>query len=190
MSDVMRAYGMYCGDLTPKEIAALASKGVHPDAIGWGDGQRKQFAVKAATVKWEGELWFDFAGVDGKRAAIIVCLDDQSQPADLAAWSPVDDRVGLCWGNVAMIGQEQALLPRLDGSKLWVHASPLDWLMHRRAGVVIVNHDAARPMLVAASPITVKTAALRATLDDKWKAPRVQVFDVGIAEATIDGGVS
>jgi hypothetical protein len=183
----MRAYGMHCRDLSLKELAALAAKDVHPDVLGWGDGR---FAIKAATVKWDGELWFDFAP-EGKRSAIIVCLDEHGQPADLAAWSPADGRTGLCWGNIAMIGQEQVgVVPRLDGDKLWVHPSPLEWLLHRRAGVVIINHEAARPILVGASPIAVKTGAMRAALEEKWRAPRIQVFEEGVAEATINGGVS
>ena len=187
MSDAMMMYARHCKDLTPKEVATLAGKGVHPDIVGWMEGH---FAVKAAPVRWEGEQWFDFAPDDGQRAAIIVCLDEHRQPADLAAWSPADDRVGLRWGNVAMIGQEQVHAPRLDGDKLWVHPSPLDWLAHRRAGVVILSHEAARPILVGASPLAVKTASFRAHLEDKWRAPRVQVFDLGVAEATLEGVVA
>ena len=184
MSDVMRAYGMHCRDLSPKELAALAAKDVHPDVLGWDGGS---FAVKAAPIRWEGECWFDFAA-DGRRAAIIVCSDEHGHPADLAAWSPSDDKVGLCWGRVAMIGQEQAHAPRLDGDKLWVHPSPLEWFLHRRAGVVIINHEAARPILVGASPIAVKTGALRAALEERWRLPRIQVFEMDVAEATLDGG--
>lgn len=187
MSEVMRAYGMHCNDLSPKEIAWLGAKGVHPDALGWGT---KHFAVKGAFVRWEGERWFEFANEeDGKRAAVIVCLDERGDASDLAAWSPADERLGLCWGNVQMIGQEQVALPRLNGDKLWVHESPLEWLIHRRAGVVVVDFDVARSVLFSASPIAVRSRALKATLEEKWM-PRIQVFDVGLAEAVLEGVAS
>ena len=182
MSEVLREYAMHCRDLAPKEMAALVARGIHPDALGWAGGQ---FAVKAANVRWDGERWFDFAGEHegGQRAAVIVCLDEAGQAADLAAWSPAGSRVALRQGAVAMLGQEQVVLPRLDGDRLWVHPSPAEWLEHRRVGVVIVNHDLARSALVAASPVAVKTMKHKADLEERWRAPRVQVFEVGVAEA-------
>ncbi len=180
MIDALRLYARHGRDLSPKEVAALAARGIHPDALGWG---QEQFAVKAATVRWEGP-WFDFAaGGDGQRAAIIVCLDEAAAAADLAAWSPADGRLALHFGRVAMIGEEQLPIPRLEGDKLWVHPSPAEWLAHRRAGVVIANYDRARALLAGASPVSVKTTTFKAHLEDRWRAPRIQVFEVGIAEA-------
>ena len=182
MSEVLREYAMHCRDLAPKEVAALVIRGIHPDALGWGNGQ---FAVKAAYVRWEGALWFDFATEHdgGQRAAVIMCLDEGGQAADLAAWSLAAGRLALRAGTVAMIGQEQISLPRVDGDRLWVHPSPVEWLEHRRVGVVIINYEMARPALVAASPLAVKTREHKAKLEERWRAPRVQVFDVGVAEA-------
>jgi hypothetical protein len=82
-----------------------------------------------------------------------------------------------------MIGQEQLSIPRFDGDRLWVHRTPAEWLAHRRVGVVILNYDRARMLLAAASPIAVKTKQHKADLEARWRAPRVQVFDVGVAEA-------
>lgn len=177
----LKLYAQHCRDLTPKETAALALRGIHSDVLGWRHGE--QFAIKAAPVRWDGP-WFDFASEgDGRRAAIIVCMDEAGAAADLAAWSPADERIALYFGNVAMIGEEQLSIPRLESDKLWIHASPADWLAHRRTGLVIANYDRAREMLAGCSPVAVKTPGLKALLEEKWRGPRIQVFDVGIAEA-------
>lgn len=177
----MRRYARHCRPLGLREMTALVARDIHPDALGWAG---EQFAVMAAGVRWEG-CWFDFATEQdgGKRAAIIVCLDERGQAADLAAWSPAEDKLALNFGNVAMLGEEQVSLPRLGGDKLWVHPSPVEWLVHRRAGVVIINYDRARSVLGGASPIAVKTAGHKADLESRWRMPRIQVFEVGVAEA-------
>jgi hypothetical protein len=179
VSEIMRLYGKHCRQLGPREMTALVAMDIHPDALGWGNGQ---FAVMASNVFWQGEFWFDFApNGEGARAAIIVCLGADGQAQDLAAWAPSEGRLALRWGHVAMIGEEQLTIPRLEGDRLWVHPSPAEWLAHRRAGVVIVNYDAARSRLP--SPIAVKTRQHKAELEERWRMPRIQVFDVGIAEA-------
>lgn len=182
MSDVTRLYAKHCRGLSPKEEASLVAKDVHPSALGWANDQ---WALRMAPVRWEGETWFDFAPEHegGKTAAIIVCLGADGQPADLAAWSMSENRLALHKGTLGMIGEEQLALPRLEGDKLWVHASPVEWLVHRRIGLVIVNYDAARRALVAASPIAVKTMGQKALMEERWRMPRIQVFDVGVAEA-------
>lgn len=174
MSDVTRAYAMHCTDLAPKEISWFAAKAVHPDALGWGD---KHFAIKAAAVKWESDRWFDF-DIEGKRAAIIVCRDERGDVADLCAWSPADGVAGLWLGHVAMLGEEAVLRPRADGDKLWVWPSPLEWLVHRRVGVVVLSAERARPLLVAGSPLAVLTREHKAALDALWQPPRVVVYDM------------
>ena len=179
---ITRLYAQHCRALSPKIEAALVAKEVHPVTLGWANNQ---WAVKMATVRWEGQCWFDFAPEQegGEVAAIIVCLGTDGQPADLAAWSLSKNRLALHEGAVSMVGEEQLCLPRQNGDRLWVHQSPTEWLVHRRVGVVIVNHDLARPALVAASPICVKTREHKAELEERWRMPRIQVFDVGVAEA-------
>jgi hypothetical protein len=174
MSDIMRAYGMYCKDLTPKSIAWLTAKNVHPDVLGWDNGG---FAIKAATVKWEGGQWFDFDPF-GPWALIIACRDERGDVADLCAWSPADGVAALWLGHVAMLGEEAVLRPRADGDKLWVWPSPMEWLVHRRVGVVVLSPERARPLLVAGSPLAVLTRQHKAALDELWQPPRVQVFDM------------
>ncbi len=181
MSEIMRLYAQHCRQLGPREMTTLLAMDIHPDALGWGNGQ---FAVMAASIRWEGEQWFDFASHgEGPRAqaAIIVCLGVDGQAQDLAAWAPSEGRLALRWGRVAVIGEEQLALPRLEGDRLWVHPSPAEWLAHRRTGVVIVNYDAARSRLP--STIAVKTREHKADLEKRWRMPRIQVFNVGMAEA-------
>jgi hypothetical protein len=182
MSDITRLYARHCRALNAEEHAALVKRDILPSAIGWCNDQ---WAVKIASIRWEGELWFDFApeSEGGKDAAIIVCLGADGQPADLAAWSLAENRLALHKGHVRMIGEEQLCLPRLDGNWLWVHPSPIEWLVHRRVGVVIVHHELARAPLVAASPIAVKTRQHKLELEERWRMPRIQVFDIGVAEA-------
>lgn len=167
-SEVMMAYSRMCRDLTDKEVEALVARGVHPDVIGWA-GDEGHFKLRA---------W-------GKEIA-IVCRDERGDVADIALWSPREGTNTLWFSNVSMIGQEACSRPRLAGDKLWVRANVLDWLVHRRTGVVIINYDAARTVLTACSPIAVKSRAHREQLDWAWRAPRIQVFEAGVAESATE----
>jgi hypothetical protein len=176
-------FAKYCRKLNADEHRTLVKRDVMPCAIGWCNDQ---WELRMASVVWEGELWFQF-GTErdgGKDAAIIVCLGADGQPADLAAWSLSENRIALHKGAVSMIGEEQLGLPRVGDDKLWVHPSPVEWLAHRRVGVVVVNYDQARAALVAASPLAVKTRAQKLELEERWRMPRIQVFDVAEAIAS------
>lgn len=185
-SDVMMAYSRHCRDLTINERVSLEKRGVPAAAIDFDDGE-KQFKLRAASVLWEGPYFtIDMTAKAGQRVIAIVCRDECGEVADLAAWAPGDDRTGLWLGSVAMLGEEAVLRPRLEGDKLWVHPTPLDWLVHRRAGIVILNHDKARPILVAGSPVAVRTKKHAQWLETQWQAPRIIVVDDGVAAAVTE----
>jgi len=188
-SDVMMAYSRYCRDLMAAEVVSLVKKGVPADAIGF-DSARKGFRLRAIKLRWEAPGLFQIHNINDSEATdsciAIVCRDEYGEVADIAAWAPKEDRVGLWLGNVSMIGEEICASPRLDGDKLWVHEGVLDWLVHRRTGVVILSHDRARPILAACSPIAVKTISMKTKLEAMWRAPRVQVFDDGVGTSTME----
>ena len=189
-SDVMMAYSQHCRDLSDKEVASLVAKGVPEDALGFSADGGRQFRLRAMSVFWDG-IWFQI-GHGGQRCIAIVCRDERGDVADIVVWVPQDDRIGLWSGmtpehrNVSMIGEEICTLPRLDGDKLWIRDGVLDWLIHHRTGVVILNADLARPLLTAASPVVVKSKAHKERLEAAWRAPRIQVIDDGIAASTTE----
>ena len=182
-SDVMMAYGQRCHPLGVANTAGLEKRGVPREVLEFDEG-RKLFKVMKATVRKEAGF-FEFVDA-GSAAIIFVCRDERGDVADLAAWTPAEDDIALWLGNVSMLGEEAVLRARLAGDKLWVHPTPLDWLIHRRTGVVILNHDRARPLLVAGSPIAVKTKTYARWLEEQWQAPRITVFDDGGAAAVTE----
>lgn len=182
LTQILDAYAR-CEPLTAAERDKLSAKGVFAPALDF-DAAAGHMRIACARVVFEGP-WFDFTAA-GKRMPIIVCRDERGDVADLAAWSPADDRVHLWLGNVSMIGEETCLRPRLGGDKLWVRDGVLDWLQHGRTGVVVVLADRARAVLTAASPLAVKSIDHKRRLDAAWRAPEVRVFDVGQAESATE----
>lgn len=175
-SHILRAYGE-CRALTEKEKLFLTGQGIHPDALDYGENN-KYFRILATLVRWEG-CFFDFDR-NGTRAAIIVCRDEAGEVADMVAWAPSEGHLARWAGNVSMLGEELIRRPRLSGDRLWVYPTPLEWLQHRRAGVVVLDYDKARAPLAAASPISVHTEELRKKMQAAWRHPRIEVsaFDM------------
>lgn len=186
VTQILDAYGR-CEQLTAGERDKLSAKGIFSPALDF-DKALGHFRIVCARVTFEGP-WFDFEiGVRdgtplGKRMPIIVCRDERGDVADLAAWSPADDKVHLWLGNVGMIGEEACLRPRTDDQRMWIRDGVLDWLQHGRTGIVVVMADRARALLTAASPLAVKSIDHKRRLDGLWRAPEVRAFDIGQAES-------
>jgi hypothetical protein len=167
-SDVLWIYANrdICRPLTDSEIDKLD---LEPTSL-WWDPARKLYQVMTAKVAWDHGCWFDFGtSAVSERVVIFICLDECHDAVDLAAWSPKEGRVGLWLGNVAMLGQETAHAPRLGAEALRVYPTPREWLLGARDGVVIVDHDAALPILYAASPISVPSSQDRVALLSHWR---------------------
>jgi hypothetical protein len=174
MSNVLYVPMWRCRDLTEREVKGI---GVDPCKLA-GDDRRGLFKVTAARVVWGEYASFDFAteaDEDGVNAVVFVCRDQTGHVADMAAWSPRDNYLGTWGRRVTMLGEENALLPRLGGEALAVWPSPKAWLNADREGVVIIDAAAALSTLYAASPIQVSSRKMRAELFDQWKPKMPEV---------------
>jgi hypothetical protein len=105
---------------------------------------------------------FDFvADVGGERgvaAFIFLARDDQGEPCDLVAWAPQVKRLAGWYGSATALGAENIYAPRFDPDRaLQVHETPLEWLLHDRNGVVVVDAQGAAPLLRLAEPLAVET---------------------------------
>jgi hypothetical protein len=83
---------------------------------------------------------------DAVFAVLILCRDETSEIADIAAWRPDTGELSLWLGRVSMLGQEQVFAARLD-EPLRVFRTLPDWLRADRDGIVIVDERRARHLL-------------------------------------------
>ena len=100
------------------------------------------YMAKGAWVRFDSSGTFDF-DPDGEPAGIFAC-EDRGETIDLAAWSARDNKLAT-WRHTAFaLGDvDECFNPAtwFDGEGLHVHASPLDWLRARAAGIVILNFN-------------------------------------------------
>jgi len=166
--DIVAAYAR-CRPLRDPEVAKL---GVSPALLDFNP-ERKLFKVLAGAVAITGNR-FEFMGTH--IAIIFACLDETCDLVDLAAWRPAAKQLALWRGRVKMLGEENAVLPRL-GESLAIHDTPLEWLQADRRGVVLIDAPASLSLLYAASPVSVSSSAVRSTLQSAWRSrfPDVRV---------------
>jgi len=91
---------------------------------------------------------------DAVTAFIFPALDAEGEVADLVAWRPKSESIGIWLGRTGLLGEEQIYSARL-GEPLVVHESLLDWLRAERTGVVVVDAVRAPPLLREAEPLAV-----------------------------------
>jgi hypothetical protein len=110
---------------------------------------------------------------DGQRA-LIFRAEDRAEVIDLIAWQP---RIGalaswrgqaFCLGDVDNIFNPATYFA---GDALRVHATPLDWLLANRDGIVIVRPDLAPAYLAHCRRIRCSSKA-HALQVEKWVRPR------------------
>jgi hypothetical protein len=125
---------------------------------------------------------FDFAdethGGSASEAMLLLARDEFGEPADIVAWKPKAQRLAAWYGNAPLLGMEQLQAPRLDSNgALKVFADPLEWLLHERDGVVIVNPVRAAPLLRAAEPLQANSTAFGRRIAEivNLKPPRILV---------------
>jgi hypothetical protein len=171
MNDVLYAYAQGCRDLSEECRRWFDHKGVAPSALGW-DARRRLFKLRMARVRVDGR-WFEFAD-EGSVAIVMVCCDEDGEVADLAAWCLGAQEVHLWHDRVAMLGEETCGQARV-GDRLLVRDGVLDWLLHDRDGIVILNFDRAMPILFSNSPLSVSSKRMRRYIFSKWQIPRVEV---------------
>ncbi len=149
-----------CGCLTRAEIEWFRSRGVERGALAYSfhDGQ---FAVKKDRVTFPGGPWFEFARYSRGHpspvtACIMIARNCCGTAEDMVAWCPRTGQLATWLDRVSMLGEEQALAPRIHDT-LVVHPDPLSWLRDNRRGIVIVTPYRAGSILRDAGPLQAKS---------------------------------
>jgi hypothetical protein len=179
-SDILGAYVDFCDDLNEEQLDFLRSRGIPAAALGF-DNKRRHFKIRTSRVVFLDLARFEFAYCfrgDRERltATIIVCRDELGEVADLCAWSPKLGAPALWLGKIGLLGEENALAPRVGSPALDVHSTPEEWLAENRRGVVVVDPQRARPILNAASPLVVRTVPFGQTLRALLTRPSARIL--------------
>lgn len=124
---------------SPVELRWLRGQGVSRAAISY------PWPIGATNVTFKGS---GFELVADERVLTFL-VEDYGEIIDIAAWQPRTGRIAT-WLNAGFaIGQEQIFNPAtyFDDGALYVHETPLQWLLAERNGIVIVRPDLAHAYL-------------------------------------------
>jgi hypothetical protein len=125
---------------------------------------------------------FDFADEDPDSdaravdALIFLAMDEFGEPDDLVAYA---ESLPTCawYGHAAFLGAENLLGPRLPNHDLYVHCTPLDWLVFHQQGVVIIDIRRARLRLID-ERLCVTDGPLAEALDRQLRiVPKISVLE-------------
>ena len=118
------------------ELEWLFAHGVAPEAMA------EPWPLRSARVVFDGLNGFDFRRHG--ESAIIFKAEDRGDELDLIAWEASTGKLASWHGNILCLGD----LDQIDnpatyfmGGALRIHASPLEWLMAKREGIVILRKD-------------------------------------------------
>jgi hypothetical protein len=118
------------------ELEWLSAQGVAPEVMA------EPWPLRSAGVVFDDLYGFDFKR-DGE-PAIIFKAEDRGDELDLIAWEVSTGRLASWHGNTFCLGDlDQIGSPAtyfMDGA-LRIHASPLEWLMAQREGIVILRQE-------------------------------------------------
>jgi hypothetical protein len=138
---------------TDDQLRWLLGQGVEEAAMG------NPWVIRGTQVYFDGDT-FEF--VSRGVQAIIFCADDCGEAVDLVAWHSQTGRLATWRGSAFCLGDlEHVFNPAtwfMSGG-LRVHQNPLDWLLSRRDGIVILRPGMAHaylahcPRLVCANEI-------------------------------------
>jgi hypothetical protein len=139
-------------------IDLLREHGVSESAI-THDFASQPSLIRQDQVVLVGETGFEFARYLKDQSEAISVLtflarDVTGCVADIVAWDPSSGGLTTWVGRVALLGEEEALRPRLD-RHLLVHPDPFAWLRAGRRGVVVVDPRMVFSVLENAGPLCV-----------------------------------
>jgi hypothetical protein len=178
VSEILSAYAD-CRELAPTEREGLEEIGIPSEAFEF-EARKKHFKILAASIIRLPVGRFEFSRYhrgdeEPVTAAIILCRNEINDLADVAAWVPATNEISLWLDRIDMLGQENALAPRL-GHPLFAYPSPREWLERGRDGVVVLNPQRARSLLHAASPIAVQSIEFGQWLRGALAAPLPRIL--------------
>jgi hypothetical protein len=138
LSSIHRSWGFPTDD----ELLWLLEQGVSDEAL---------WPISGATVRFDSAT-FDL-DAEGERA-LVFRAEDRDEVIDLIGWQPHTGALASWRGQAFCLGDIDDIFnpaTYFDGGALRVHATPLDWLLANRDGIVIVQPDLAPAYLETAS---------------------------------------
>ena len=164
LSAVHRSWGFPNDD----ELLWLLDQGVSEDAL---------WPIGGATVLFDGPR---FTLDDEGERALTFYAQDRGDDIDLIAWNPCTGSLG-CWrGQAFCLGDVDDIFnpaTYFAGDALRVHATPLDWLLADRGGIVIVRPDLASAYLSNCPCLSCSSQA-HARQVEKWLKPRTPSVEI------------
>jgi hypothetical protein len=164
LSAVHREWGFPNDD----ELLWLLDQGVNDKAL---------WPVSGATVRFDGAT-FDLDH-EGERA-LTFRAEDRGEVIDLIAWQPRTGTVASWRGQAFCLGDKDDIFnpaTYFAGDVLRVHATPLDWLLAEREGIVIVRPGLASAYLANCQRIRCSSKA-HAQQVESWIKPRKPAVEI------------
>lgn len=158
LSAVHRSWGFP----NDEELLWLFNQGVSDKAL---------WPISGATVRFDGAT-FDLDH-EGERA-LIFRAEDRGEVIDLVAWQPRTSAVASWRGQAFCLGDMESIFnpaTYFAADALRVHATPLDWLMADRDGIVIVRPDLVPAYLASCQRIRCSNQ-VHARQVETWLKPR------------------
>ena len=164
LSAVHRSWGFPNDD----EVLWLLNQGVRDTAL---------WPISGATVRFDGAT-FDLDH-EGERA-LTFRAEDRGEVIDLIAWQPRTGALASWRGQAFCLGDADDIFnpaTYFESDALRVHATPLDWLLADRDGIVIVRPDLAPAYLANCRRLrcSSKDHALQVA---KWVQPRKPMAEI------------
>jgi hypothetical protein len=150
------------------ELRWLLEQGVSESAL---------WPISGATVRFNGGT-FDLDH-EGERA-LTFRAEDRSEVIDLIAWQPRTGVVASWRGQAFCLGDLDSILnpaTYFAGDALRVHATPLDWLLSEREGIMIVRPDLAPAYLANCRRIRCSSQAYARQVED-WLKPHKPTVEI------------
>ncbi len=149
--------------------------------LGWlideGVSDKALWPIGGATVRFDGTK-FDLDH-EGERA-LTFRAEDRDQVIDLIAWQPSTGALASWRGRAFCLGDVDDIFnpaTYFNGGALHVHATPLNWLLADRQGIVIVQPDLAPAYIANCQRIRCSDTA-HARQVEQWVEPHKPTVEI------------
>lgn len=164
LKSVHRSWGFPNDD----ELLWLLDQGVSNKALWPISGATVRFNVATFELDHDGER------------ALVFRAEDRGEVIDLIAWQPRTGTLASWRGQAFCLGDMDDIFnpaTYFAGDALRVHATPLDWLLADRDGIVIVQPDLAPACLANCQRIRCSSKA-HARQVENWLKPRKPTVEI------------
>jgi hypothetical protein len=165
LSSIHRSWGFPTDD----QLLWLLDQGVSEKAL---------WPISGAIVRFDGAT-FDLTDEEGERT-LTFRAEDRGEVIDLIAWQPRTGALASWRGQAFCLGDLDDIFnpaTYFAGDALRVHATPVDWLLADREGIVIVRPDLAPAYLSHCQRIRCSNAAYARHVK-KWIQPRQSSVEI------------